>query len=473
ILQGEELVLKNGWYCVKQRGPKELESGVSWEDAKAQENAFFSTETPWCNLGDSISGRVGSEALSSKLGRILSELVSKELPSIEEQVAKQLSEAKASLGKLAPLNVNQPQTEVIRLLQDFSRALVKRIDGVPPIIPDFDLPDQDTPEHPSFGLMNTLNKSYDRFKRRVRMTAPHFKPWSSKREVKEGEVDPMIGIKIDDDILESSSARVFYLDEVMDIAQQSRTREFPGNFPFSVKEAFVTRSTKSWRSLANECFQEVWNHVVDNVNRLIEDQFERYTRGGLKEDVRHMKEVAKTAAQKVEGLVQTEDSPYTQNDHYFYDYREKLLLRYKAAHRKSKSQNAVIQSLQDHDLGRKPQFTEAQTQWQNINNALSSLATIGIPGVKATELIKLLPDDHMGPAFEIMAEVRAYFQVAYKRFSDNVPKQIDNDFVRGITKKEPPEIIERRKELEGRIKRLQAARDRLNEFSKSYDRFLH
>lgn len=78
ILRGEELVLRNGWFCVKQRGPKELESGVSWEEAKAQEQTFFATETPWCDLGDSLSGQVGSEALSSKLGRILSELVSRE-----------------------------------------------------------------------------------------------------------------------------------------------------------------------------------------------------------------------------------------------------------------------------------------------------------------------------------------------------------------------------------------------------------
>lgn len=78
ILRGEELVLRNGWYCVKQRGPKELEAGVTWEEAKVQEQNFFSTEAPWCDLEGSLSGRVGSEALSVKLGNILSDLVSKE-----------------------------------------------------------------------------------------------------------------------------------------------------------------------------------------------------------------------------------------------------------------------------------------------------------------------------------------------------------------------------------------------------------
>lgn len=137
-------------------------------------------------------------------------------------MVQQLSEAKASQAKLAPLNVDQPQTEVIRLLQDFNRALSKHIDGVPPTIPSFESPSLGSTDAPSTGLMNTLNKSYDRFRRRVRDTAPHFKPWSSKRQLNdsEDEGDPMSGIKLDDDLLGGSSSRVFYLDEVMDIAQQ-------------------------------------------------------------------------------------------------------------------------------------------------------------------------------------------------------------------------------------------------------------
>jgi hypothetical protein len=46
----------------------------------------------------------------------------------------------------------------------------------------------------------------------------------------------------------------------------------------------------------------------------------------------------------------------------------------------------------------------------NISTALSNLAAIGITGVKAEDLAKLLPHDSMEPALAIMAEVRAYFQ---------------------------------------------------------------
>ncbi|KAG8974089.1 hypothetical protein FRC05_007837 [Tulasnella sp. 425] len=493
ILRGEELVLRNGWYCVKQRGPKELEIGQTWDDAKRQEKQFFSTRAPWCDLGGSFAARVGSEALATKLGRILSELVSQELPTIQTQVTRQLAEAKAQLAKLAPVNVGQPQTEVIRLLQDFNRTLCKHVEGLPPAVPTFGKGSTSPKDVISAGLVNTLNKSYDHFRKRIRDTAPQFRPWSSKLESEDGKSDLLSEMIRDDDLLTGSSSPVFHLDEVMDFALQSRTRELPGNFPFSVKEALISHSTSQWREIASQCFQEVADHLLDHMRHLIETQFGRYTGGGLKADVHHMQDLAESAMQKLEELCQAETTPYTQNEHYFFDYREKLFLRYKAMHRRIKSQTGVVQSLQGHDSGRRPQQYPDQTQWQNINEALAALATVGIPGVVAIDLIRLLPDDNMGPAFEIMAEVRAYFQVAYKRFIDNIPKHIDNTFVRGITQnldvtllsrmvnnlteercreylEEPSDVVSRRKELEARVKRLQAAKDRLLEFNQSQHR---
>ncbi|KAG8898576.1 hypothetical protein FRB99_007342 [Tulasnella sp. 403] len=88
--------------------------------------------------------------------------------------------------------------------------------------------------------------------------------------------------------------------------------------------------------------------------------------------------------------------------------------------------------------------------------------------------------DDMEPALEIMAEVRAYFQ-------DNVPKEIDTDFVRVIDTdldlalryldlseaqcrewlKEPPPVTDRRNELTGKKNRLDAAQAKLTEFFRS------
>ncbi|KAG8891592.1 hypothetical protein FRC01_009629 [Tulasnella sp. 417] len=86
-----------------------------------------------------------------------------------------------------------------------------------------------------------------------------------------------------------------------------------------------------------------------------------------------------------------------------------------------------------------------------------------------------------------MAEVRAYFQVAYKRFGDNVPKLIDADFIRAIdssddgldvalmtmdlsTEKcmeylqEPRSIISERTKLAGKKQRLESAQSKLERY---------
>jgi hypothetical protein len=72
-------------------------------------------------------------------------------------------------------------------------------------------------------------------------------------------------------------------------------------------------------------------------------------------------------------------------------------------------------------------------------------------------------------------------EVAYKRFGDNIPKQIDTDFVRGLDNgldlalrymdisterclqwlQESPVVVHRRSELRGKKKRLENAKEKL------------
>ncbi|KAJ6529345.1 hypothetical protein B0H19DRAFT_1274376 [Mycena capillaripes] len=81
-----------------------------------------------------------------------------------------------------------------------------------------------------------------------------------------------------------------------------------------------------------------------------------------------------------------------------------------------------------------------------------------------------------------MADVRAYFQVAYKRVADNIPAAIDHDLVRGVGRdilptlmkglglngsdamriaedfaRENPAVAGKRTELEKKLERLETA----------------
>lgn len=51
---------------------------------------------------------------------------------------------------------------------------------------------------------------------------------------------------------------------------------------------------------------------------------------------------------------------------------------------------------------------------QKVNAALAALAELGYTGLRAEDLGKLNPLDEYQTELEVMAEVRGYFQVAYK-----------------------------------------------------------
>ncbi|KAJ2990797.1 hypothetical protein NUW54_g8371 [Trametes sanguinea] len=75
--------------------------------------------------------------------------------------------------------------------------------------------------------------------------------------------------------------------------------------------------------------------------------------------------------------------------------------------------------------------TEAQQDREEaIREALAALAKLGFAGLTETDLGKLNKADEYEEELQLMAEVRAYFQVAYKvRVIDYVPLTIDHHFL--------------------------------------------
>ncbi|KAK0503501.1 P-loop containing nucleoside triphosphate hydrolase protein [Armillaria luteobubalina] len=125
---------------------------------------------------------------------------------------------------------------------------------------------------------------------------------------------------------------------------------------------------------------------------------------------------------------------------------------------------------------------------EKLQEALTALAALGY-SVKAEDLGKLNPTDMFETELKVMAEVRGYFQVAYKRVIDNIPSFIDLLFVRKMAEElqpfliskfglgtvaanekcaryleEDPGLVARREELISREKRLLSVQKELNSF---------
>ncbi|KDQ56136.1 hypothetical protein JAAARDRAFT_158878 [Jaapia argillacea MUCL 33604] len=76
-----------------------------------------------------------------------------------------------------------------------------------------------------------------------------------------------------------------------------------------------------------------------------------------------------------------------------------------------------------------------------VQAALTALADIGYTGLHVEDLGRLHSYDEYEREMEVMAEVRAYFQVAYKRIIDHIPMFIDLVFVKGMARELQPFLI--------------------------------
>lgn len=125
-----------------------------------------------------------------------------------------------------------------------------------------------------------------------------------------------------------------------------------------------------------------------------------------------LKERLEDTERKIEWLTELEARPFTLNEHYFTDYRDKFLSYYKGS-RETDLNGDLMRTLSAYKPPSRrtsKAFEASEASPTGVAKVLAGLVEVGIVGVTATDLAKLLPSDRMEPALAIMADVRAYFQ---------------------------------------------------------------
>ncbi|EGO00515.1 hypothetical protein SERLA73DRAFT_166837 [Serpula lacrymans var. lacrymans S7.3] len=450
FIKDERERLINGWYCVKQPDSKSLREGLSWAGARKKENDYFATQ-PWTSLPPMYQSHLRTSNLTARLSTILSELIASRLPGIYQDLYDLIDSTDMELRKLPKAPSVDAAGEVLELVNGFTRALSRRLEG--------------TPEED--GLLQKIRPTQSKFKRAIRATAPEFCPFGL------GETwDAIPGFIANEE------------DEVLDRAQKARTRELPDNYPFVVQKEYIMQCIDQWRNPALSFFESVYEILKEDLENVVDYHFGNLGRGALQNSISltvkdHLDLCAQQTQQHIEWLLAVEKSPNTLNVHYYSDYKDKFLSFYKGC-RNDRNHGSSLESLKSYQTSQDPHYEDA------VNNALSALNEMGISGIQAADLAKLFPVDPMEPALIIMAGVRAYFQVSYKRFVDIIPLAIDHDLVlgleRGIQKaivedlqltgpdvqercrfllQEQPGIRSKREELERKRKRLNTAKEEI------------
>ncbi|KAF8181829.1 P-loop containing nucleoside triphosphate hydrolase protein [Pholiota molesta] len=516
FIRNEKETLENNWYCVKQPSSNDLKSSPTWADARKMENEFFSSKAPWCDLDSIYQKYLRTSNLVDRLSSVLSDLISKRVPQIHDELERSILGARALLAQLPRPPSEDPRSEIATLFHTFTSDLARHVEGVSD--------DADSIFGNGIGLIQAIRPSQERFRAAIRATAPNFLPFE-KRNAEERRLSAADFLRAEEDMEVDSGesetasedincydfeaavravsrkrkeppADAIYIDEVFERAHRARTRELPGNYPFVVQKTFIDKIIKEWHAPAQVLCKTVHNTVLEHVKSLVGKHFAEFGQGHLEQRIKsiiqqHMKKCLERAEERIQWLLELEVSPFSLNTHYLADYKAKFLAHYKSS-RDEQNRAHLATAIRDYELesqakarhSKKGTASSFSTPAEPIGIAkiLSGLAEIGMTGIKPEGLANLLPPDRMEPALIIMADVRAYFQVAYKRFADLIPLAIDRELVRGAAKdvlqilyhnlgingddgarickelsEESPQVAGRREDLRKKLERLEIA----------------
>ncbi|KAF9442902.1 hypothetical protein P691DRAFT_797792 [Macrolepiota fuliginosa MF-IS2] len=461
FIRNEKEPLENNWVCVKQPSSNDLKQNWTWEQARKKEDEFFSSTVPWNELEAMYTRYLRTGNLLERLSGVLSDLIAKRLPEIQQEIEGMVAKTRQQIALLPKPPPQNALNEVAKLIKDFDADMRQHIEGVPY----------------KEGIVQQIRVPCDRFRRDIRRTAPEFRPFEEPyfgkqktlaapeflQHEEEGRGD-------NEDQVESEN-RPIYVDEVHQRMQDSRSRELPGHFSYVVPREYIKEAVAKWERPAIWLCEEVYVILTELMKGLVHQHFSTFGQGMLEYQIRliiheHLGDCLNAAKQKIDWLMKIQANPFTLNSHYLSDYKEKFLTYYARGFLGA--------------LGLKGGESSDMTE------ALSLLAGLGFQGLKPEDLAKLFAKDAMEPALEIMATVRAYFQVAYKRAVDNVPMAIDYELVRGGEQdvfqllwtrlgldspgahqmcedyaQEASQVADRREELNKKLERLNQATRRL------------
>ncbi|TRM70037.1 P-loop containing nucleoside triphosphate hydrolase protein [Schizophyllum amplum] len=411
FIRNEKEPLEHNWFSVKQPSSSELKQGITWTTARENENNFFSSTAPWSDLDPMYQKYLRTSNLIRRLSDILSDLISKRLPEIHEEIEATLRRTHQALDELPPAPSADPFSDISRLVNAFVQDAHENVKGVP---------DEN-------GLLQTIRPEQERFRKLIRATAPDFRPYARRSEGKRKYSQAFFEAEDGQDrpdidpaavpASEEPSSNVIYVDEL------------PGIVPWEAEEELIQKFTRHWGEPAHRLCDLVYNIISHKISALVSHHFSNFGQGRLEHRVQFLvqgllKKCLDKARLQITWFVEAEQDPSTLNTHYLSDYRAK----------EAGEHGDIMERIRNYVPVATASAPGEEAQISGISKILEGFAELGMFGIKPEDFPKLLPADQMTPALEIMADVSAYFHVAYKRFVDNVAKAIDKELVRGIDK---------------------------------------
>jgi thymidylate synthase ThyX len=402
IIEGrsEDHTLRHGFYCV--RLPDDVERGQHLSRAESQRRAaeYFDTTAPWSGVSD--RRRFGIPGFVSDVSRLLIQLIEEALPRLREDIDKLLAQCNKEFDALPPPLANDPQIEVLGRVNAFCDVFKSFVNG----------------SHEDKLLAQRNRALYAIFKRDIRGTAPDFRPLENPEDC-----PPLDDTEGKMTLTERDpGVKMMGIYDISKAIQEAIGWELQNNVPYQAKANLIAQFVKLWVAPSERCLASI-NDVLDQVvDTLISVHFGRfkvlegYVGNLIRTQVDTCKALAKEAVKKALDL---EATPYyTQNTHYLQTLSEKWLAYYKIVRKRKLDRGPTVCEsvvISPYHRGESPE-----------SKALRALAEAGYTSLSIPDLARLLPPDSREKELIVMADVRAYYHVAYKRIIDHIPLTIEH-----------------------------------------------
>ncbi|KAG1824557.1 P-loop containing nucleoside triphosphate hydrolase protein [Suillus subaureus] len=399
IIEGrsEDHTLRHGFYCVRLPDDAERAQRLSRAESQRRAAEYFDTTSPWNSVTD--RRRFGIPGFVSDVSRLLIQLIEEALPRLREDIDKLLAQCNKEFDALPPPLANDPQIEVLGRVNAFCDVFKGFVNG----------------SHEDKRLAQRNRALYAIFKRDIRGTAPDFRPFENP-----GECPPLDDTEGKMTLTERDpGVKVMGIYDISKAIQEAIGWELPNNVPYQAKANLIAEFIKLWVAPSERCLAGI-NDVLDQViDTLISVHFGRFKvlEGYVGNLIRTQVDICKALAKEaVKTALDLETTPYyTQNTHYLQTLSEKWLAYYKIVRKRrtDRAQPAHPETL--YYRGESPE-----------SKALRALAEAGYTDISVPDLARLLPPDSREKELIVMADVRAYYHVAYKRIIDHIPLTIEH-----------------------------------------------
>ncbi|CAG8571670.1 7429_t:CDS:2, partial [Paraglomus occultum] len=271
------------YFVVMNPDQAKLINGVTFIQAREEEEHWFANTQPWCS--STFKDKLGVKRLRTKLEKLLIEKIRENIPKITDEINKRLIEANGKLNELPPPPANA-QFEINRVTNMCESKLRHKLENT-----GTDLNDENDSlwekirrrlneynmaienERPAFVLTSS---SFGRVQRTLLVDLLQNIPAANRNETYSSIIVTTMDIVNEHKGSLSSEAFIKETIKVKDIINQSRGCLLPGRIPHEVSDFIIRPYQYHWKQHSTQCLKKMVDILWREIEQIIRDSAKQY-----------------------------------------------------------------------------------------------------------------------------------------------------------------------------------------------------